>query len=92
MFLVFEGVRSAEQVLSVLFSITELDIQWAPNLLGVKLDDESDADFFFSDPTLQELDDTPEGFWSMSVEDDDYFLDRCEEAFRRHGCRPKKAR
>ncbi|MCQ2085489.1 MAG: hypothetical protein MJZ21_05010 [archaeon] len=84
-YLVFEGIRDIGRLLKAVFNLTDLDVLYAPGVLGVRLESESDADPFFEDPEILDMDDSPEGFWSMSVEDDDYFLDRCEESMHRHG-------
>lgn len=91
MYLVFEGVRNMEKLLSAVLPLTDADISCAPNVLGVRLEKEADAQPFFDDPAIQEMDDMPGGFWSMSIENDDYYLDRCEEScIHSRGFRKKK--
>lgn len=91
MYVMFEGVRDPETLLRHLLRLTCLDVQYAPGIMGVRLDGTTDPDIFMEDPLLTEMDDTPDGFWSMDVVDDDYFMDRVESAYRRRGVGRRKS-
>ena len=90
MYVVFEGVRDKEGILRLLLSLTERDIQCASDVIGVHVPDIKSADTILNDPGLLALEDTPEGFWTMELRDDDYFLDRMEAAVHRAGRRGKR--
>ena len=90
MYVVFEGVRDREGVLSILLSLTDEDIQCASDVIGVHVPDIKSADIILNDPELLALEDTPEGFWTMELHDDDYFLDKMESAVHRAGRRGRR--
>lgn len=90
MYIVFEGVRDREGLLRILFSLTEWDVQCASDVIGVQVPDIKSADIILNDPELLALEDTPEGFWTMELRDDDYFLDRMEAVVHRAGRRGKR--
>ena len=90
MYIVFEGVRDREGILRILFSLTEWDVQCASDVIGVHVPDAGSAHIILDDPELVSLEDTPEGFWTMELRDDDYFLDRMEAAVHRAGRRGRR--
>lgn len=92
MYVVFEGVRDREGVLSILLPLTDADIQCASDVIGVHVPDDVSARRILEDPGLVSMEDTPEGFWMMELRDDDYFLDKMESAVHRAGRRGTRKR
>ena len=90
MYVVFEGVRDKEGILRILLSLTDGDVQCASDVIGVHVPDIGSADIILNDPGLLALEDTPEGFWTMELRDDDYFFDRMEAAVHRAGRRGRR--
>ena len=90
MYVFFEGVRDKEGILRIILSLTDGDVQCASDVIGVQVPDIKSADIILNDPELLALEDTPEGFWTMELRDDDYFLDRMEAAVHRAVRRGKR--
>ena len=90
MYVVFEGVRDKEGILRILLSLTDGDVQCASDVIGVQVPDDVSARRILEDPGLVSMEDTPEGFWTMELRDDDYFLDRMEAAVHRAGRRGRR--